>query len=89
MEKKLNSCYVVDKYNKFDRNDNVVYKTLLEIGGRTTPYCIREIPIKEYNWGQIIPAEWEQQRIDEDYSYQKTYSSFADAKAFIRELGGI
>ena len=80
-----NFCYIIDEYNKFQRNNNVVRTFKLYLGGRAETWCIRKIPVI-YDWGlpQLIP--WEQQDIEKDYSYQYAYATEEEALEFVRFL---
>lgn len=81
-----NYCYIIDKYNKFQNNNNVISIFSLFINGQYESWCIRKIPIKKYNWGTPEPENWAEQNFEEDYSYQRAYSTKEEALEFIRSL---
>lgn len=80
-----NFCYVIDEYNKFQINKNVVKTFNLFIGGRYVPYCIRKIPVV-YDWGLPQLTPWEEQDFEKDYSQQFVYHTEEEALCFVREL---
>lgn len=80
-----NYCYVIDEYNKFQKNDNVIHIFNLFIGKRYEPWCIRKIPVT-YDWGLPQLTPWEQQNLEKDYSYQYAYPTEEEALKFVRDL---
>lgn len=78
-------CYIIDIYNKFQTNNNVVETFYLFICGHNMPYCIRKIPITQYEWG-VPQIKWEEQDWDMNYSGQHLYKTLEEAKEFIYEL---
>ena len=80
-----NYCYVIDEYNKFQKNDNVVHTFHLYMGSRYEPWCIRKVPVV-YDWGLPQLTPWEQQDMEKDYSHQYAYSSMEEALGFVRDL---
>ena len=82
-----NYVFIVDKYNKYQRNANVIRTFNLFIGGNAVPYCIRKIPI-EYDWGIPSLTYWEEQDFEEDYSYQHFYATEEEAYRYVLQLKG-
>jgi hypothetical protein len=82
-----NFCYIIDEYNKFQINKNVVKTFNLFIGGRYVPYCIRKIPLT-YDWGTPILEDWIEQDWDIDYSDQYIFPTEKEALAYVRRLRG-
>ena len=80
-----NYCYIIDEYNKYQKNDNVVSTFNLLIGGHYEPWCIRKVPVS-YFWGEPQIKAWPQQDFDKDYSDQYAYSTEKEARDFIRLL---
>lgn len=80
-----NFCYVIDEYNKFQQNDNVVFTFKLSIGGHYEPWCIRKVPVS-YFWGEPQIEAWPQQDWERDYSLQYAYPTKEAALEFIRFL---
>ena len=80
-----NFCYIIDEYNKYQKNDNVVSTFNLLIGGHYEPWCIRKVPVS-YFWGEPQIKAWPQQDFDKDYSGQYAYSTEKEARDFIRLL---
>jgi len=80
-----NFCYIIDEYNKFQKNDNVIHIFKLFMGHHYETWCIRKIPVT-YNWGLPQLESWVEQDMDKDYSYQYAYPTKEEALAFIREL---
>lgn len=77
--------FVIDKYNKYHKNEDVRKIFFLTIGGKRTPYCIREVAATGYYWGKPNVG-WEEQDPNLDYSDQCLYDSIEDAENFIREI---
>lgn len=48
-----NFGYIVDKYNKYQSNKNVLRVFRLYICGQDVEYCIRKIPLT-YDWGTLF-----------------------------------
>ena len=80
-----NFCYIIDEYNKYQKNDNVVATFKLFMGGRYEPWCIRKVPVS-YFWGEPQINAWPQQDFDKDYSGQYAYNTEKEARDFIRLL---
>lgn len=80
-----NFCYVIDEYNKFQENDNVVFIFKLSIGGHYESWCIRKVPVS-YFWGEPQIEAWPQQDWEKDYSLQHAYQTEEEALAFVRAL---
>lgn len=78
--------YIIDKYSSYQKNDNVVEVFSLVICGHLAPYCIRKIPVKNYDWGRPILEDWEQQDYEQDYSDQYAYNTYEEAKKFVTLL---
>lgn len=78
--------YIIDKYSSYQKNDNVVEVFSLVICGHLTSYCIRKIPVKNYDWGHPILEDWEQQDYEQDYSDQCAYNTYEEAKKFVTLL---
>ena len=72
--------YIIDVYNKYQSNSNVIDDFTIH----DTPYCIRRIPVKEYDWGVPLLAEWEEQDWEIDYSFQHPYDTLEEAREFVR-----
>lgn len=81
-----NYKYIIDRYNSYQNNNNVVDFFTLIICGKMVQYCIRKIPVKKYEWGCPILEEWEQQDYEQDYSDQCAYDTYEEAKNFVRAL---
>ena len=69
--------YIIDKYNNFHHNRNVV--RTFNLHGQK--YCIRKID--EFEWGQPIFPEKD---IEDDYSYFYIYPTLEAAERYIREI---
>ena len=82
IEQKIEYKYIIDNYNKFQNNKNVIDTFTIH----DQPYCIRIIPVKEYDWGVPQLAEWEEQDWEIDYSYQHPYDTLEEARDFIRVM---
>ena len=80
-----NFCYIIDEYNKFQKNDNVVSTFNLLIGGHYESWCIRKVPVS-YFWGEPQIKAWPQQDFDKDYSGQYAYSTEKEARDFVKLL---
>ena len=80
-----NFCYIIDEYNKYQKNDNVVSTFNLLIGGHYEPWCIRKVPVS-YFWGEPQIKAWPQQDFDKNYSDQYAYSTEKEARDFVRLL---
>lgn len=80
-----NFCYIVDEYNKFQPNNNVIRIFKLFLGGKYEYWCIRKIPIT-YNWGIPQLNDWVEQDFDKDYSYQYAYSTEKEAMDYVKTL---
>lgn len=76
--------YIVDKYNKFQNNENVIETFTLIIAGERTPYCIRKIAVKEWDWGRPVLEDWEEQDFEGYYSDQMAYDSLLEAQKYVR-----
>ena len=76
-----NTKYIIDTYNKFQDNSNVIdtFKLYNE------PYCIRKVSV-EYDWGIPKLEEWPEQYFEIDYSYQHAYDTLEEAREFVRFL---
>lgn len=68
--------YIIDLYNKFSRNDNVV--STFKIHGQE--YCIREITT--FEWGKPIFDK----NIDDDFDSYCVYDTIEEAKGYVRYL---
>lgn len=79
--------YVVDKYSRFQKNENVLKIFVIDICGAPVTYCIRRVPA-EWNWGTLCSSGWKEQKFDEDYSYQKIYQTYDEAESFVNQLIG-
>ena len=75
--------YIIDEYNPFQKNENVVKKFSLRISGQLRPYCIREIKIQEWDWGTPV-LSWEEQDWDRTYREQTCYDTIEEAINFIK-----
>lgn len=82
-----NFGYIVDKYNKYQSNKNVLRVFRLYICGQDVDYCIRKIPLT-YNWGTPILEDWIEQDWDIDYSDQYIFPTEKEALAYVRRLRG-
>lgn len=82
--------YIIDQYNKYQPNLNVIETFELTIGGIKVPYCIRRIPVAAYDWGQPQLEDWIEQNAWEsiDYSQQYAYETLEDAREYVRFLKG-
>lgn len=68
--------YIIDLYNKFARNENVV--SIFKIHGQE--YCIRAIT--EFEWGKPVFDK----SIDDDFDSYCVYDTIEEAKGYIRYL---
>ena len=82
-----NFGYIVDKYNKYQSNKNVLRVFRLYICGQDVEYCIRKIPLT-YDWGTPILENWIEQDWDTDYSDQYIFPTEKEALAYVRRLRG-
>lgn len=80
-----NFCYIIDEYNKFQSNKNVIHTFKLFMGHHYETWCIRKIPVI-YDWGLPQLEPWIEQDMDKDYSYQHAYQTEEEALAFVRAL---
>lgn len=69
--------YIIDAYNKYAINDNVV--SIFNLYGK--PFCIRQI--NKFDWGQPIFPEKD---IEDDYSIFCIYDTQEDAEQYVRNL---
>jgi hypothetical protein len=87
MEKKIKKHeiikYIIDEYNPYQKNENVVRQFSLRISGRLQPFCIRKIKIQEWDWGSPV-LSWEEQDWDRNYREQTYYDTEEEALEFIR-----
>ena len=79
IEPNIEYRYIVDQYNKFQNNSNVIDTFTLH----DQPYCIRIIPIKYY-WGEPHLEDWPEQDFEIDYSSQYPYNTLEEAREFVR-----
>ena len=79
IEPNIEYRYIVDQYNKFQNNSNVIDIFTLH----DQPYCIRIIPI-EYYWGEPHLEDWPEQDFEIDYSSQHPYNTLEEAREFVR-----
>lgn len=79
-EQNIEFKYIVDNYNKFQNNSNVIDVFTIH----EQPYCIRLIRVKEYDWGVPQLENWEEQDWEIDYSYQQPYNTLEEARNFVR-----
>lgn len=78
--------YIVDTYNRFHNNENVVETFTLQIGDHLEKWCIRKVPIAGYEWGEPQLGSWPEQDFETNYSIQQLYDSIEDAREFVRDL---
>ena len=72
--------YIVDTYNPYERNNDVVHK--FEFNGRL--WCIREVD--RFEWG--VP-QFAELPIDREFISYHVYENYDDALRFSRELKGV
>lgn len=80
IEPNIEYKYIVDQYNKFQNNSNVIDTFTIH----EQPYCIRIIPVEYYDWGIPQLEAWPQQDFEIDYSYQHSYNTLEEAREFVR-----
>lgn len=80
-----NFCYIIDEYNKFQENNNVILTFNLFMSGHYEPWCIRKVPVS-YFWGEPQVGTWPQQDWERDYSLQHAYPTEEAALEFVRFL---
>lgn len=68
--------YIIDLYNKFARNDDVIFTFFLH----GQQYCIREIT--KFNWGQPVFDK----SIEDEFDNYWIYNTIEDAHDYIRYL---
>lgn len=68
--------YIIDLYNRFAKNENVVY--IFKLHGQE--YCVREIT--QFEWGKPIFDK----NIDDDFDDFCVYDTLEEALGYIRYL---
>lgn len=71
--------FIVDTYNKYGVNKDVVYT--FNLNGKN--YCIRAI--KKYNWGQPI---FDDKPMDDEFIEYYIYDSLSAAKRYVNYIQG-
>lgn len=79
-------CFIIDLYNKYQDNSNVIDIFTLQMGDYLQKWCIRQVPIEKYRWGMPQPSSWPQQDFELDYSIQHAYSTLEEAREFVKDL---
>lgn len=72
--------YIVDTYNKYERNDDVVYR--FEYNKRE--WCIRKVD--SFEWGK---PQFDELPLDSEFIEYKIYDNLDDAIKYCRSLKGV
>ena len=74
--------YLVDIYNKFQRNKNVI--SIFLVGERK--FCVREI-VPKYNWG-VPEVLFPERNYEDNYTDYRLYEDKKEAEAYLKQIGG-
>lgn len=74
--------YLVDTYNKFQPNKNVV--SVFLVGERK--FCVREIAPK-YNW-DMPEVSFPERDYEDTYTDYHLYEEEKEAEAYLKQIGG-
>ena len=69
--------FIIDNYNKFHKNDNVV--KVFHLYGKS--YCIRRV--ENFNWGQ---PDFPEKDIEDEYLVYHVYNTLEEAEKYVSEL---